>query len=69
MILCNTFKVTENVYCLSLSLMLCLQVYLNALGLLLRVHVRGRLDVFEDHLKVLAERVTDKVCHNNLMPT
>ncbi|OMO51654.1 Tetratricopeptide-like helical [Corchorus capsularis] len=38
----------------------CLEVYLNALGLLLRVHVRGELDFFEDRLKTLAARLTDE---------
>ncbi|KAM0961770.1 hypothetical protein ACFX2I_020990 [Malus domestica] len=36
------------------------EVYLNALGLLLRVHVRGEMDAFEDHLKTLANCVTDQ---------
>ncbi|KDP21249.1 hypothetical protein JCGZ_21720 [Jatropha curcas] len=36
------------------------EVYLNALGLLLRVYVRDELDAFEDRLKVLAERVKDE---------
>ncbi|KAJ0094320.1 hypothetical protein Patl1_16301 [Pistacia atlantica] len=36
------------------------EVYLNALGLLLRVHVRGKLDIFGDRLKMLAGRVKDK---------
>ncbi|WRX15260.1 hypothetical protein QQP08_007747 [Theobroma cacao] len=35
-------------------------VYLNALGLLLRVHVRGELDFFEDRLKILAAHLTDQ---------
>ncbi|XVF44139.1 hypothetical protein PTKIN_Ptkin02bG0096900 [Pterospermum kingtungense] len=38
----------------------CSEVYLNALGLLLRVYVRGELDVFENRLKILAARVTDE---------
>ncbi|XP_048428135.1 tetratricopeptide repeat protein 38-like isoform X1 [Pyrus x bretschneideri] len=36
------------------------EVYLNALGLLLRVHVRGEMDAFKDHLKTLANCVTDE---------
>ncbi|XWS68890.1 hypothetical protein CRYUN_Cryun04dG0132600 [Craigia yunnanensis] len=38
----------------------CVEVYLNALGLLLRVYVRGELDVFEDRLKILAACLTDE---------
>ena len=41
-----------------------LQVYLNALGLLLRLDVRDALDgSFEDRLKLLAARLTDQVSH------
>ncbi|XP_062111736.1 uncharacterized protein LOC133823146 [Humulus lupulus] len=36
------------------------EVYLNAVGLLLRVHVRGEIDVFRDHLKSLASCLTDQ---------
>ncbi|KAF3431388.1 hypothetical protein FNV43_RR26119 [Rhamnella rubrinervis] len=36
------------------------EVYLNALGLLLRVYVRGEFDVFEDRLKILASHLTDQ---------
>ncbi|KAK1552153.1 hypothetical protein Q3G72_011307 [Acer saccharum] len=36
------------------------EVYLNALGLLLRVYVRGELDVFEDRLKIIADCVKDQ---------
>lgn len=36
-------------------------MYLNALGLLLRVYVRGELDVFGNRLKVLADCVADQV--------
>ncbi|CAH2033801.1 unnamed protein product [Thlaspi arvense] len=36
------------------------EVYLNALGLLLRLDVRDALDGFEDRLKVLAARLTDQ---------
>ncbi|KAJ4829720.1 hypothetical protein Tsubulata_035098 [Turnera subulata] len=36
------------------------EVYLNALGLLLRVYVRDELDTFEDRLQVLASRLTDQ---------
>ncbi|EOY00230.1 Tetratricopeptide repeat (TPR)-like superfamily protein isoform 2 [Theobroma cacao] len=39
---------------------ICAEVYLNALGLLLRVHVRGELDFFEDRLKILAAHLTDQ---------
>ncbi|CAN4116228.1 unnamed protein product [Withania somnifera] len=37
------------------------EVYLNALGLLLRIYVRGGINVFENRLKILADRLTDKV--------
>lgn len=40
---------------------LCMQVYLNAVGLLLRVHVHGGLDMFEDRLKILAICLKDRV--------
>lgn len=36
-------------------------MYLNALGLFLRVHVRGQMDAFGDRLKILAKRLTDRV--------
>ncbi|XP_021731143.1 tetratricopeptide repeat protein 38-like [Chenopodium quinoa] len=36
------------------------EVYLNALGLLLRLHIRGQISLFEDRLKNLAELLTDK---------
>ncbi|KAL2904295.1 Tetratricopeptide repeat protein 38 [Bienertia sinuspersici] len=36
------------------------EVYLNALGLLLRVYIRGEMTLFEDRLKYLAELVTNK---------
>ncbi|XP_048501892.1 uncharacterized protein LOC104898004 isoform X2 [Beta vulgaris subsp. vulgaris] len=36
------------------------EVYLNALGLLLRLHIRGEISLFEDRLKNLAELLTDK---------
>lgn len=38
-----------------------MQVYLNAVALLLRVYIRDAIDVFEDRLKILANRLTDKV--------
>lgn len=38
-----------------------LQVYLNAIGLLLRVYIRGGDAVFEDRLKVLADCLADQV--------
>lgn len=38
-----------------------MQVYLNAVGLLLRVHVHGGLDMFEDRLKILAICLKDRV--------
>lgn len=44
-------------------LLLCIQVYLNALGLLLRVYLRGELDIFEDRLKTLASCITDQVSY------
>ncbi|CAI9779336.1 unnamed protein product [Fraxinus pennsylvanica] len=36
------------------------EVYLNAVGLLLRVHVHGGLDMFEDRLKILAICLKDR---------
>nr|GMD95655.1 tetratricopeptide repeat protein 38 isoform X1 [Ipomoea batatas]GME17606.1 tetratricopeptide repeat protein 38 isoform X1 [Ipomoea batatas] len=36
------------------------EVYLNAVALLLRVYIRDAIDVFEDRLKILANRLTDK---------
>lgn len=36
------------------------EVYLNALGLLLRVYLRGRIAEFGDSLKILADYLTDK---------
>ncbi|XP_019158057.1 PREDICTED: tetratricopeptide repeat protein 38 isoform X1 [Ipomoea nil] len=36
------------------------EVYLNAIALLLRVYIRDAIDVFEDRLKILANRLTDK---------
>lgn len=36
------------------------EVYLNALGLLLRLHVRGHINVYEERLKVLVSRLTDQ---------
>ncbi|KAJ0675116.1 putative tetratricopeptide repeat protein [Helianthus annuus] len=36
------------------------EVYLNAVGLLLRVHVRGRIHFFEDYLKMLAGYLSDR---------
>lgn len=42
-----------------------IQVYLNALGLLLRLDIRDALkDSFEDRLKLLAARLTDQVNHS-----
>lgn len=46
-----------------LIFLLCIQVYLNALGLLLRVYLRGELDIFEDRLKTLASCITDQVSY------
>jgi hypothetical protein len=37
------------------------EVYLNALGLLLRVYVRGEINNFGDRLKILAGSITDQV--------
>lgn len=37
------------------------QVYLNALGLMLRLFVRGEFDPCEGRLKILANVLTDKV--------
>ncbi|KAL3337036.1 hypothetical protein AABB24_029614 [Solanum stoloniferum] len=36
------------------------EVFLNAVGLLLRVYLRGGINIFEDRLKILADRLTDK---------
>ncbi|XP_015074708.1 tetratricopeptide repeat protein 38 [Solanum pennellii] len=36
------------------------EVYLNAVGLLLRVYIRGGINIFGDRLKILADRLTDK---------
>ncbi|GAB4839915.1 hypothetical protein Ancab_020625 [Ancistrocladus abbreviatus] len=36
------------------------EVYLNALGLLLRIYVRGEISLFEDRLKALASHLTDQ---------
>ncbi|XP_076946597.1 uncharacterized protein LOC143618180 isoform X2 [Bidens hawaiensis] len=36
------------------------EVYLNAVGLLLRVHVRGKIHFFEEHLKMLAGYLADR---------
>ncbi|GJR60991.1 tetratricopeptide repeat-like superfamily protein [Tanacetum coccineum] len=36
------------------------EVYLNAVGLLLRVHVRGKIHIFEDHLKILSGYLSDR---------
>lgn len=38
----------------------CPEVYLNALGLLLRLYVRGEIDAFEDRLKILAVCLTNQ---------
>ncbi|KAL9421323.1 hypothetical protein AB3S75_038818 [Citrus x aurantiifolia] len=48
------------------------EVYLNALGFLLRVYVRGELDVFGNRLKVLADCVAEQAnwyleCHLDLL--
>ncbi|KAK6160064.1 hypothetical protein DH2020_003445 [Rehmannia glutinosa] len=37
------------------------EVYLNAVGLLLRVYIRGERDLFEDHLKNIAKCLTDQI--------
>lgn len=36
------------------------EVYLNAVGLLLRVYIRGEIEVFEDRLKILASCLADQ---------
>ncbi|KAI8527248.1 hypothetical protein RHMOL_Rhmol12G0061000 [Rhododendron molle] len=36
------------------------EVYLNAVGLLLRVYIRGEIDIFGDRLKILAGCLTDQ---------
>lgn len=36
------------------------EVYLNSLGLMMRLHVRGEIGSYEDHVKTLAARLTDK---------
>eukprot|EP00262_Sarcandra_glabra_P003386 TRINITY_DN14063_c0_g1_i3.p1 TRINITY_DN14063_c0_g1~~TRINITY_DN14063_c0_g1_i3.p1 ORF type:complete len:476 (-),score=84.51 TRINITY_DN14063_c0_g1_i3:259-1686(-) len=38
----------------------CVEVYLNALGLLLRVHVRGQMGYFEDRLSILSNCLMDQ---------
>ncbi|KAK4777877.1 hypothetical protein SAY87_018066 [Trapa incisa] len=38
----------------------CVEVLLNALGLLLRLHVRGHINATEDRLKSLIDRLTDR---------
>ncbi|XP_010551491.1 PREDICTED: tetratricopeptide repeat protein 38 isoform X2 [Tarenaya hassleriana] len=38
------------------------EVYLNALGMILRLDVRDSLDGFEDRLKILSDRLTDQAC-------
>jgi len=38
-----------------------MQVYLNAAGLLLRLYVRGELDICGDRLKLLAQCLTNQV--------
>lgn len=38
-------------------------MYLNALGLLLRVYLRGELDIFDDRLNTLASCITDQVSY------
>lgn len=43
------------------------QVILNALGLLLRLHIRGEISLFKDSLKNLAELLTDKVSKYSLL--
>ncbi|KAB2624619.1 tetratricopeptide repeat protein 38 [Pyrus ussuriensis x Pyrus communis] len=57
--LCSSFMFTHNWWHVALCYLEG-HVYLNALGLLLRVHVRGEMDAFEDHLKTLANCVTDQ---------
>ncbi|GAA0184693.1 hypothetical protein LIER_31981 [Lithospermum erythrorhizon] len=37
------------------------EVYLNAIGLLLRIYVRGEIESFEDQFKVLAKCLTDEI--------
>ncbi|XP_014503742.2 uncharacterized protein LOC106764048 isoform X4 [Vigna radiata var. radiata] len=37
------------------------EVYLNAAGLLLRLYVRGELDIYGDRLKLLAECLTNEI--------
>ncbi|KAJ4959710.1 hypothetical protein NE237_019620 [Protea cynaroides] len=38
----------------------CQEVYLNALGLLLRVHIRGQMGFFGDRLKILTDHIMDQ---------
>lgn len=58
--ICSNFTL---ILCEVVLLLLCIQVYLNALGLLLRVYLRGELDIFEDRLKILASCITDQVSY------
>lgn len=37
------------------------QVYLNALGLLLRLHIRGQVDLAKDRLAALLDALTNEV--------
>lgn len=59
--LINKFMLLRHLFNIQLSATL--QVYLNALGLLIRLDVRDALDGFEDRLKNLAVRLTNQVSH------
>lgn len=45
-----------------LNILLCIQVYINALGLLLRIYLRGHTHDIADQLKLLTTALKDKVC-------
>lgn len=49
---------------ISFNYILWMQVYLNALGLLLRVYIRGGHDIFGDRLKNVASCLKDQVSAN-----
>lgn len=43
-----------------------IQVYPNALGLLLRISVRGQMDYIGDRLKIMADAFTNEVATNTM---
>lgn len=55
----------------SFLLLVCIiefQVYMDALGLLLRLDTRDQLDEFLDRLKILANCLTDQVSNSSVLP-